>query len=380
MISEVMYVPSAAEPPRLNMTAENRQSADRYKAMMKEMLKSARTEGSENPQKKESEKKDAAPENTGNEFLWDGVREEFLPENLSTLAFLWLQQPSGPEIAEGGPAGAAQDSIPAANQAEGLMPEQKAGTEAAISAEQPKPEIFTGEAPPLKEKASFANNEEKPPVQTVAREKKEALPKVMDSVPKAAAPKKERQIPVEASEPEDLQQTGSPVEPMQNVRTPELQNALPQIEAEGQTEETAGTASRENLENMLQKLPDDLRSRLFAKEKEFSIQLEPENLGKLMIKASYEQGKATIAIVCTNEKTLQFLSGHAGELGSIMENSLGTPTSIMLDKTPEDYLYQEQNSQNGSHSEPEDSGKGKREQNKKNEGQNFLQQLRLGLV
>ncbi len=51
-----------------------------------------------------------------------------------------------------------------------------------------------------------------------------------------------------------------------------------------------------------------------------------------MIKASYADGKASISIICTNEKTMELLSGHAREIGGIMESNLGTPTTVLLDK------------------------------------------------
>lgn len=146
-----------------------------------------------------------------------------------------------------------------------------------------------------------------------------------------------------------------------------------------QTEMPVTQETPESPEEMFQTLPKEIFTRISAGEKEFTVQLEPENLGKLMIKASYADGKASISIICTNEKTMELLSGHAREIGGIMESNLGTPTTVLLDKTEPDYLEQGQDGQNGRQENArDDEGRDKKEQ-KKN-GLDFLHQLRLGLV
>lgn len=76
---------------------------------------------------------------------------------------------------------------------------------------------------------------------------------------------------------------------------------------------------------------------------------------------------------------MELLSGHAREIGGIMESNLGTPTTVLLDKTEPDYLEQGQDGQNGRQENArDDEGRDKKEQ-KKN-GLDFLHQLRLGLV
>lgn len=76
-----------------------------------------------------------------------------------------------------------------------------------------------------------------------------------------------------------------------------------------QTEMPVTQETPESPEEMFQTLPKEIFTRISAGEKEFTVQLEPENLGKLMIKASYADGKASISIICTNEKTMELLSG-----------------------------------------------------------------------
>lgn len=148
------------------------------------------------------------------------------------------------------------------------------------------------------------------------------------------------------------------------------------------TQETAQQTT--SVEEIVDQLPKDLVDKIALGQKEFMVQLEPENLGKLMIKASFEDGKAMISIFCTNEKTLELLSSHARELGSIMESNMGTPTNIVLDKAEDNYLNQQRNDEQANQQarqEMEEQERRRQEQNRpKQETVDFLSQLRLGLI
>ncbi|MDD3142303.1 MAG: hypothetical protein PHX08_25525, partial [Lachnospiraceae bacterium] len=52
-------------------------------------------------------------------------------------------------------------------------------------------------------------------------------------------------------------------------------------------------------EELPQKILDTLNDKLALKQKEFEIQIEPYNLGKIAIKVAYEQNSTTISIVCS---------------------------------------------------------------------------------
>lgn len=152
-----------------------------------------------------------------------------------------------------------------------------------------------------------------------------------------------------------------------------------------QTQTAQGTQKAETqteTEEIMAQLPKDLADKL-ANQKEVTIQLEPENLGKLVIKASFEDGKAMVSILCTSEKTLELLSSHARTLGSIMESNMGSPTSIVLDKTEENYLNQQRNeeqAQQEARREQEARQQQQNEERRKPRSEDFLAQLRLGLV
>lgn len=111
--------------------------------------------------------------------------------------------------------------------------------------------------------------------------------------------------------------------------------------------------------------------------KEFEIQLEPQNLGKITIKVSSHDNQTTIAMLCSEEKTLSLLAQNAKELGVIMENNLGTPAQILVDKQAPDYLNQENNQRENQQKEQQ---KEKQRERKPSGDEDFIQKLRLGMM
>lgn len=125
-------------------------------------------------------------------------------------------------------------------------------------------------------------------------------------------------------------------------------------------------------------LKTDIVKQIVSGKQQFEVQLHPDNLGTLVIKAAYEAGKTVISIVCSEARTMQAMSQQAKELAGIMEARTGNETEVIVERPAEDYLQQEQNDQ-GQGREPD------RQQREKHKGEfhenfDFLQQLRLGLA
>ncbi len=131
-------------------------------------------------------------------------------------------------------------------------------------------------------------------------------------------------------------------------------------------------------------LPEKVTEQIMAKMsegvQEFEIQIEPENLGKIAVKILYQEGQATVSILCSEKKTLDILGRSAGELGQVIEKNLGGTTTVIVEKPESDYLNQsrDENQQNGREAEQEQK-QDKKEQNAEDPEQ-FLQKLRLGLA
>lgn len=112
-------------------------------------------------------------------------------------------------------------------------------------------------------------------------------------------------------------------------------------------------------------------------QKEFEIQLEPQNLGKITIKVSSHDNQTTIAMLCSEERTLSLLAQNAKELGVIMENNLGAPAQILVDKQAPDYLNQENSQKENQQKERQ---KEKQSEKKHSGDEDFVQKLRLGMM
>ena len=128
-------------------------------------------------------------------------------------------------------------------------------------------------------------------------------------------------------------------------------------------------------------LKGDIAKQVASGKQHIEIQLHPDNLGTLVIKASCEAGKAVISIMCSEAKTMQAMSQQARELAGIVEARTGNETQVIVERPSEDYLQQQQQEQNsrGQEREPD------REQRDNHKGEfresfDFLQQLRLGLA
>lgn len=112
---------------------------------------------------------------------------------------------------------------------------------------------------------------------------------------------------------------------------------------------------------------------------EMELSLNPEHLGKMSIRITYMNEKATIAILCSSKEATQMLAEQAKEIGRIMEQHLKADTFISVETKEQDYLEQNFNQSKEESSQHESRHK-KKSHNKQQETQTFLEQLRLGLA
>lgn len=149
-----------------------------------------------------------------------------------------------------------------------------------------------------------------------------------------------------------------------------------------QVQEGAGTApvvhvQVDSPQELMNQLLDQLKAKAAMGDQEFEIQIHPENLGRLAIKVAYTVEKVSISIVCTNERTMEMLSAGAKNIAQIMEENLGAPTTVVVDQGEDNYLEQYNNQENSRQQQEEEQQQ--RQEHEEN-NQDFLQQLRLGLV
>ncbi|HJD45358.1 MAG TPA: flagellar hook-length control protein FliK [Candidatus Mediterraneibacter norfolkensis] len=131
----------------------------------------------------------------------------------------------------------------------------------------------------------------------------------------------------------------------------------------------------------IQKLLDMTEKAFVSDKGEISLQLEPEHLGKITIKAVYEHGTASVLITCSDPGGAERLSHYAADLGVILQERMGQPTEVIVDRQPDSYT--EQYDQNPGREDRQESA---REQSRRQKDRSreldgdFLHQLRLGIM
>ena len=112
---------------------------------------------------------------------------------------------------------------------------------------------------------------------------------------------------------------------------------------------------------------------------EFDLQLEPEDLGKIHVKLTFENGETKVSIHCSTQKALEALNGSTDKLAAILENRTGNTTFVQVNQSDEQTYRQDYQQQNGREQNYQgDERKDKRDKNEKST--DFLDQMRLGLV
>lgn len=163
--------------------------------------------------------------------------------------------------------------------------------------------------------------------------------------------------------------------------TPKQTQLVSAGESNIQTESHVFQTARptETVRTTRQELPTDvgktIASRMPLKNGEMVIELEPANLGKIIVRATYDAGRATVALMTANAKTLEILSRDAGTIAGMIQEKTGQETVVFVPKQ-EEYPEEEPGKEHGA------NGREPRQQNdrKKQQSESFLQQIRLGLV
>ena len=133
-------------------------------------------------------------------------------------------------------------------------------------------------------------------------------------------------------------------------------------------------------------LKDMIAKQISSGRQEFELSLTPKNLGALLVKVAYEAGETTVSIICSNAKAMQAMSSKAGELGRMLEGTLGEKMDVVVeDKSgQESHFYEEGRNDSGAQAQKEEQERRHEESRRRMEqeagSKDFLQQLRLGLA
>ena len=106
------------------------------------------------------------------------------------------------------------------------------------------------------------------------------------------------------------------------------------------------------------------------------IQLTPESLGALTIDLTRTQdGALQVVLHTTTEKAANLLSQHTENLGALLQNNTQNTVQIEVQRQEQNQQFQQQSQQQN-----QQHGQGQQHSRRQQSGEDFLQQLRLGLV
>lgn len=151
-------------------------------------------------------------------------------------------------------------------------------------------------------------------------------------------------------------------------------------------QDTKGAVPQETIHvSQPEELPKELTKELVLKttagQNEFEIQITPKHLGDITVRVLHQDGMSVVSIVCSEKKTMELLAQSAKDIGAVMEQNLGKPTEIYVEKHEGENFWQEQ--QENDHAGRESEQQRQREQQEKMKAAKsarFLQELRLGLT
>ena len=206
----------------------------------------------------------------------------------------------------------------------------------------------------------------------------------------------------EASQPAEQKQQAQDIRLNQDMKHSAEADAKPEIQVTEKKSESDSEASDSNLNNDLSAMnraqkseqPEIIKVKVGDMQKagsaeftkavaenieimkngadSYEIQLDPENLGKIKVNISFEQGQTSISLTCTNARTAGLLAENASMLAQIIQENNGTSASVNV-QDESGYLSQEKGENQNQHSHQQ------RQNQSSDENQEFSDQIKLGL-
>lgn len=128
-----------------------------------------------------------------------------------------------------------------------------------------------------------------------------------------------------------------------------------------------------------QEIADTILVRAAQNNREFEMQLNPEELGKVKIKMVFEEGKIHIGMTCDNQKAMDLLSSTSSRLKELIEERTGSEVNVHVEQESET-PYHEQEKQNDRENDARQNTNRRQSGKESADSMDFIQQLRLGLV
>lgn len=270
---------------------------------------------------------------------------------------------------------------------------------------QAKPEIQTVSVEDGKISIAVMGNEIAKPEKLQADSAEGMMQKKMPASEESQAGNTASQIQktaAEASQPAEQKQQAQDIRLNQDMKHSAEADAKPEIQFKEKKSESDSEASDSNLNNDLSAMnraqkseqPEIIKVKVGDMQKagsaeftkavaenieimkngadSYEIQLDPENLGKIKVNISFEQGQTNISLTCTNARTAGLLAENASMLAQIIQENNGTSASVNV-QDESGYLSQEKGENQNQQSHQQ------RQNQSSDENQEFSDQIKLGL-
>ena len=144
-------------------------------------------------------------------------------------------------------------------------------------------------------------------------------------------------------------------------------------EAEG-TEQT-------NEADVVQQVNDHIAQVIQSGESTVTVRLNPENLGEVTVEVSMKSdGVLNVAISARNDDTRALLERHTAHLQELVSSRTQQSVEVNVQRQQESHQDQNQQSYDGHNGHAQDGQERRRRQHGQTNPQDFMQQLRLGLI
>lgn len=132
--------------------------------------------------------------------------------------------------------------------------------------------------------------------------------------------------------------------------------------------------------DVVQQLDTQIAQALQRGDSTVTVRLNPENLGEVTIQISAKSdGVLAVAITARNEDTRALLERHAANLQEVLANRVRESVEVNVQRQQESQQGQNQN-YDGHNGHAQDGQQQRRQRQEPANSQDFIQQLRLGLI
>ena len=143
----------------------------------------------------------------------------------------------------------------------------------------------------------------------------------------------------------------------------------------------AEAAEQPDEPNVAQQIDSQLIQALRDGESMVRVQLTPENLGTVTVEISQSaQGILRIALSAHSTETRALLERHAGELQGLLSSRTQQTVEVDVQRQQESQQSQQHQNYEGHNGHAQDGQERRRQQREHTSSQDFMQQLRLGLI